>query len=657
MRIALVSRELYPYIGGGIAPIVTQAARDLSEIAEVTVFTSDGHRATHERLAAAADPRLLPEGVRIVWVPDLEASEVGGFLSFMHAYSARVDATLRAAYPAGGPDLIEFCDYLAEGFVTVQARHTSDPWLASTQVAVRLHTTSEICAVLDGHMPEDSATMAVHDAERYTLRHADRLLWSGGDVLETYRRYYGDDALAPAERIPDAFLEEGVHVGPEPAAEHEGPLRLLYVGRAERRKGVANLIRAFTLMGREDVRLTLLGGDTLTGPLQTSQHDSLELMAADDPRIRFLGGVPRDEVSGHVRAADVVVVPSLWECWPNVAREALLHNRPLLATPVGGLTEMVVPGRTGWLADDTSPPALARAIERLADDPEEVRAIIWAGTPREHAAALTDRGAFLERYGALVGMGPRPRTPRLRAASPLVTVVIPYFKLERHLAETLDSVLAQTHAALDVVIVNDGSLREEDAFVYDLAADSRITVVTQVNTGLSAARNLGARLARGEYVLPLDADDLIRPDFVARCVEALERAPELAYVTTWVEYMEPDGTPIEEPGGGYMPFGNWSRLIERNNVGGTCASVMRRRIFDRGFRWDHDLTSYEDWLLYLQLARAGLHGAVVPQRLFRYRVRPDSMMRTDGRPQTELIVGEIAAHLRESEVEWVASTR
>ena len=68
VRIALVSRELYPYVGGGIAPIVTAAARHLAEVAEVTVVTSAQHRETHERLSAAGDPRLLPESVELLWV-------------------------------------------------------------------------------------------------------------------------------------------------------------------------------------------------------------------------------------------------------------------------------------------------------------------------------------------------------------------------------------------------------------------------------------------------------------------------------------------------------------------------------------------------------------------------------------------------------------
>ena len=124
-------------------------------------------------------------------------------------------------------------------------------------------------------------------------------------------------------------------------------MRLLYLGRMERRKGVQNLLRALTATYRQDWHLTMLGGDTDTGPLGTSLRSQLELMVSEDERIEIADPVPRDEVGAFIERHDVVVIPSLWECWPNVAREALLHNRPILGTPVGGLTEMVVPGRSG----------------------------------------------------------------------------------------------------------------------------------------------------------------------------------------------------------------------------------------------------------------------------------------------------------------------
>ena len=358
----------------------------------------------------------------------------------------------------------------------------------------------------------------------------------------------------------------------------------------------------------------------------------LELMAADDERIHFGGTVPRSEVGAHIRDSHVVVIPSLWECWPNTAREALMNNRPVLATPVGGLCEMVEPGQER-LAHSRSLRRGDRQRDRRARRPAGRGAA--SDRVRRSAGDLREAGGRRRRWSRATAPWPSP--PRRSAPrggdAPLVSIVIPYFRLDRYLRETLASAAAQVHPATEIVIVNDGSLREEDRIVYELAEEFEARVITQVNSGLGAARNFGIAQSRGRYVLPLDADDVIAPEFVARCVHALERNAELAYVTSWVEYMDPSGRPASDEDGGYYPFGNWSELIERNNVGGTCVALIRRSLFDQGFAYSTDLTSYEDWLLYLELHHAGHHGGVIPERLIRYRVRDESMMRTVGAPR------------------------
>jgi glycogen synthase len=653
MQIAFVAREFYPFTGGGIAPIVAAAARQLAELAEITVVTSASYRQEYERLRAHGDPRLPPDSVRLVFVEEPDGDDWGEFLSYMHAYSARVDRALRQAFPDRGPDIIEFCDYLGEGFVTAQAGESQDPWLEQTRLCVRLHTTAYLCAVLDGQLSDDFATTAILDAERYVLSRADTVLWPGGDVLGTYERVYGREALAPATKLPDAFFDENEGAGVDRQVPGDGDaLRLLYLGRLERRKGVQNLVRAVTGLASPDVRLTLLGADTDTAPLGASMRKQLELMAAADRRITFGGTVPRSDVGAYIRDSHVVVVPSLWECWPNTAREALMHNRPVLATPVGGLCEMVEPGRSGWLTRDRSAEAIATAIAAIVAQPGDVRRMIESGAPREVFEKLTDRSALVEGYRALA-RPPRRSGPR-GGDAPLVSIVIPYFRLDRYLRETLASAAAQDHPATEIVIVNDGSLRAEDRIFYELGDEFGARVVTQVNSGLGAARNFGIAQSRGRYVLPLDADDIIAPEFVARCVRALERNEKLAYVTSWVEYMDPSGRPASDESGGYYPLGNWSELLERNNVGGTCVALMRRSLFERGFAYSTDLTSYEDWLLYLELHHAGHHGGVIPERLIRYRVREESMMRTVGAPRLARLYEELSAHRRELEISWTA---
>jgi hypothetical protein len=423
----------------------------------------------------------------------------------------------------------------------------------------------------------------------------------------------------------------------------------------ERRKGIHDLVRGLLDTGRDDWRLTLVGGDTDTGPLGTSMDEQLRLTAAEDPRITFMDPVPRAEVGRLIDAHDVMVVPSRWECWPNVGREALQHNRPILGTPVGGLTAMVRPGVSGWLAAGTGRRALRDAAIELLDDRDQITELIGTGGPRTVFEELTDGDRFLERYLAL-GRRKRPHpAPSRTADQPLVSVIVPYYRLPELVERTLDSVAAQTYGRIETIVVNDGALRPEDQEVLARVAQRPGTVVvTQTNAGLGAARNFGISQARGELLLPLDADDLIAPEFVARLVTVLQRRPELAYAGTWVQYMDEDEQDFGGDIEGYMPMGNWSTAMRHNNVAGVCTCLFRRSVFDRGLDYDDEMTSYEDWLLFREMQDAGLLGAIVPERLFRYRVRTQSMTRQIARPSLERLMGDFEARRRERAWRWVA---
>ena len=131
-----------------------------------------------------------------------------------------------------------------------------------------------------------------------------------------------------------------------------------------------------------------------------------------------------------------------------------------------------------------------------------------------------------------------------------------------------------------------------------------LSVVTQENSGLGQARNLGIQLSRGRYVLPLDPDDVILPRFVERCVEVLEERPELAYVTAWSEYVDERGLPLGAGATGRSGTGSrgWSARTSRArrwpSFAVACSSAPAR--------YSPDLTSYEDWLMYRELRAADI---------------------------------------------------
>jgi glycosyltransferase involved in cell wall biosynthesis len=234
--------------------------------------------------------------------------------------------------------------------------------------------------------------------------------------------------------------------------------------------------------------------------------------------------------------------------------------------------------------------------------------------------------------------------------------VIPYYRSAAWVRDAVDSLLAQTYSPIEIVLVNDGSFEDEDWVLGELAARQGVAVVSKANAGLGAARNFGIAQTRGRYVLPLDSDNTLEPGFVARCVEILERHPEVAYVTAWSLYVDDDGEPLGGVDIGYEPLGNEAvDLLATENVAGDAVALIRRRLFDAGFRYSEELTSYEDWYFYRELGCAGHFGVVIPERLFRYRVRADSMQAEIAQPNRPRLEGEMEARIRENAVRWTSS--
>jgi len=126
-------------------------------------------------------------------------------------------------------------------------------------------------------------------------------------------------------------------------------------------------------------------------------------------------------------------------------------------------------------------------------------------------------------------------------SNPLVSIIIPVYKVEEFLPDCLESTVNQTYRRLEIICVNDGSPDRCGEILNDYAAkDSRIKVINQPNGGLSAARNHGLKVATGEYVLFVDSDDWISADCVASLVDAIEKTnADIAGVHDILSYHSP----------------------------------------------------------------------------------------------------------------------
>jgi len=206
-------------------------------------------------------------------------------------------------------------------------------------------------------------------------------------------------------------------------------------------------------------------------------------------------------------------------------------------------------------------------------------------------------------------------------APPTVAVVITCYNLGRYLDEAVASVLEQTLQDFEILVVDDGST---DADTLGVLADyrrPRTRVVRIENRGLPGARNEGIRQTTGRYVCALDADDRLERTYFEKAVAVLDENPSIAFVSHWLRTFGEGEHGDWTPGSADFPD-----LLDRNTVNG-AALVRRDALLAAGLFDETMRQGCEDWDLWIGLVERGFRGVILPEVLFFYRRRPDSMSR------------------------------
>jgi glycosyltransferase involved in cell wall biosynthesis len=215
---------------------------------------------------------------------------------------------------------------------------------------------------------------------------------------------------------------------------------------------------------------------------------------------------------------------------------------------------------------------------------------------------------------------------------PIVSIVIACYKQAEYLPDAVTSVVGQTFTDWEVIIVDDGSPDRTVVVAQELIEmhpGRRIRLLRQRNQGLAAARNAGISVARGRYLLPLDADDAIDPEMLATCVDRLAGDTRLGIVYTDQQRFGAEDRHV--PASEFRPF-----LMPDVNQPNYCA-LYRREVWESIGGYNENMVhGYEDWDFWLGAIERGIKAARVPEPLFRYRIRPGTMYETALDHDTEL---------------------
>lgn len=208
-----------------------------------------------------------------------------------------------------------------------------------------------------------------------------------------------------------------------------------------------------------------------------------------------------------------------------------------------------------------------------------------------------------------------------------ISVVIPAYNSEKTIAATVSSVLDQTFADLEVIVINDGST-DKTLDIVEEFTDPRVQCFSYENGGLPTARNRGISHATGEYISFLDSDDLWTKDKLSKQLDVLTSSASIGAVYSWtynmfdIMYGYPKNIAKAAP---VFYQGNvYSELLIYNFLGHGSNLLMKRSVLDEVGHFDPDFKVAEDWEFYLRIARRWDFGLVPEYQIF-YRKTSTSM--------------------------------
>ncbi|MCQ3944849.1 MAG: hypothetical protein DPW11_03680 [bacterium] len=345
MRVAIIGD--YPtdvtQIHGGVQAAFTYLVNGLSQIddLQIHILTLRGH--TH----AQHDP-IKQNGVTVHRLPAFPRFEL---LRNYRVYQSRLDAKLAQIQP----DILHAQDATIHAYVALRSNYPTIITVHGIRREDIKYGASFFIRIRNW----------LHNLliERYNLKHTRYLI-----AISRYVTSYYASLLRPdvqVSHIPNAIDQCFFQLN-DTANGHT----ILYAGRIIPRKRTLDLVQAFAqIAGQNPLAQLRLAGEYSSEPTYAEAVQTFIREANLEDRVHLLGPLPEEAVRREFAGCDVLALPSAQETTPMVIAQAMAAGKPVVATPVGGVTEMVETGETGFLVEVGKIDALAEALQRLLQNP------------------------------------------------------------------------------------------------------------------------------------------------------------------------------------------------------------------------------------------------------------------------------------------------
>jgi glycosyltransferase involved in cell wall biosynthesis/GT2 family glycosyltransferase len=549
---------------------------------------------------------------RIEFVP-LPVHDVQGHSAIKMSYSVYHWLKTRSF------DVVHCHEWRGIGFYTALGKRQG-LCLQRTVLCVGAH--SPVLWHLEGmNEPGDAEALEVDFMERQSVALAD-VLWSPSAHMLAWMRREG-------WRLPERILLKPyilLDLPPTRVLAAQKTPELVFFGRLETRKGLDLFCDALDRLTKQDVEprlVTFLGKIASVNGIASDEY----LRRRSERwtfRWQLIGDLDRDAAMAYLRQPNrVAVLPSRIDNLPYTVLECLGSGVPFVAAETGGIPEMIRPR-------DRRRVLFALSAEAMAD---RLAAVIRDGHAPAPLKVRPQRtlNEWLQWHRNIAPTPERSKdVPKRRM--PFVSVCITHHDRPKLLDAALESIRRQDYPNLEVVLVDDGSsTREAINFLNRLEPEfrrKRWTLIRQANRYLGAARNAAVKVARGEYVLFMDDDNLAQPNEVSTFVRAAAHTRADILTCCLDVFQSAAPRPARTAPGHIWPFLGGAHAVGLlRNVFGDANAFFRRDVFERigGFTEDVGV-GCEDWELFARAALKGLRIEVVPEPLVRYRQSPQGML-------------------------------
>ncbi len=630
MKYWILTSEYPPYYGGGIGTYTYHLAQLLHKHqVNVSVFVPD------RNISHIVEEVL--DGIRIIRFSPYYADN-SGFLGYealvSYSFTAVIEKYLRTEE---APDWIEAQEYDGIAYYLLQKKHLGYPVLKNIKVIITCHCPSFILLPYNHKSNYALPAYWIGEMEKFCIESAD-ICFSPSRYLVTALQKAG------IMRKDIRVLQNPCQLTTSSTGENTAlPDELLFIGKVSPAKGIIALLDAMRVLGctGRAVKLHIIGDadfylhsrkKIMSVYLKEKYQDLFEAGL-----VVLHGTMPAAMVHQYIRRASLLILPSKMENLPYVVLESMNAGTPVLASTKGGQAEIITHKKDGFLYNPDEANSLVREIETILALDEEVLSVIKknavqrvkeAYSPEQHYKAKMEQlGSFVQGesrrfpFASVIENKIRP-LPEKDITEPLLSVIIPFYNLGSYLQETIDSIRKADYKNTEIIIVDDGSTDTASIRVLEELEGRRgLNIIRKANEGLAIARNTGAAHAKGRFISFLDADDKVHSTYYTKAIQVLREKENVHFVGSWVQYFEGS----EKSWASFTPV--FPYILFHNMINSSSLVYKKASFCEYGLNDPEFIYGMEDYDSVINMMSNGCNGVVLPERLFLYRVRKDSMSR------------------------------